>query len=115
MRRATTLALMFAAAARASRRVPPRRAAPLTELSEEQDAEAIKEMRLRQEAANPECAATATELELARMEIAALEHDNELLSSENKILADENHLEDVVSDIREYLAHVMDGDDVVPP
>ena len=24
-------------------------------------------------------------------------------------------LEDVVSDIREYLAHVMDGDDVVPP
>ena len=106
----------------ASRRAAPRRprthpvgGQPLTELSEEQDAEAIKEMRLRQEAANPECAATATELELARMEIAALEHDNELLSSENKILADENHLEDVVSDIREYLAHVMDGDDVVPP
>ena len=69
----------------------------------------------KEEARDPACQALAAELELANMEIAALEHDNELLSSENKILIDQNNLDHVIADIREYLAHVLEGDDVVPP
>ena len=62
-----------------------------------------------------DCAAIAAELEYAKLEIAALEHDNELLLSENKILVNERDLPGVVADIREYIGHVMDGDDVVAP
>mmetsp|Transcript_4346 Transcript_4346/g.12853 ORF Transcript_4346/g.12853 Transcript_4346/m.12853 type:complete len:100 (-) Transcript_4346:63-362(-) len=61
-----------------------------------------------------ECAAIAAELEFARLEIASLQHDNELLASENKILANERNLPEVLADIREYISHVVDGDDVVP-
>ena len=62
-----------------------------------------------------DCVALAAELEYAKLEIAALEHDNELLASENKILANERDLPQVVADIREYLGHVVDGDDIVAP
>lgn len=58
-----------------------------------------------------ECTAIAAELEFARMEIASLEHDNELLASENKLLVNELNLPEVVSDIREYIHHVIEGDD----
>ena len=61
-----------------------------------------------------DCTAIAAELEFARLEIAALQHDNAVLASENRILANERNLPEVVSDIREYIRHVLDGDDVVP-
>ena len=56
----------------------------------------------------------AAELAFARLEIAALQHDNAVLASENRVLANARNLPEVVADVREYIRHVVDGDDAVP-
>ena len=60
------------------------------------------------------CTTVAAELAFARLEIAALQHDNAVLASENRVLANARNLPEVVADVREYIRHVVDGDDAVP-
>ena len=60
------------------------------------------------------CTPVAAELAFARLEIAALQHDNAVLASENRVLANARNLPEVVADVREYIRHVVDGDDAVP-
>ena len=57
------------------------------------------------------CTTVAAELAFARLEIAALQHDNAVLASENRVLANARNLPEVVADVREYIRHVVDGDD----
>ena len=37
-----------------------------------------------------------------------------MLASENRVLANARNLPEVVADVREYIRHVVDGDDAVP-
>ena len=60
------------------------------------------------------CTTVAAELAFARLQIAALQHDNAVLASENRVLANARNLPEVVADVREYIRHVVDGDDAVP-
>ena len=60
------------------------------------------------------CTTVAAELAFARLEIAALQHDNAVLASENRVLANARNLPEVVADVREHIRHVVDGDDAVP-
>ena len=47
------------------------------------------------------CTTVAAELAFARLEIAALQHDNAVLASENRVLANARNLPEVVADVRE--------------